>query len=92
MLACPYPCRSPPTAPRHLAAARCARRAGAEKEAALREFAAGRRPVLVSTTVVEVGVDVPAASLILVEHADRSAGPVCIPPSSCIEREALQAL
>mgnify|MGYP002388053822 CR=1 FL=1 len=45
--------------------------AAAEKEAALRAFTTGRTPVLISTTVVEVGVDVPAASLILVEHADR---------------------
>jgi len=42
-----------------------------EKEAALAAFAAGKTPVLISTTVVEVGVDVPAASLIIVEHADR---------------------
>ena len=42
-----------------------------EKEAALTAFASGRTPVLISTTVVEVGVDVPAASLIIVEHADR---------------------
>lgn len=42
----------------------------AEKDAALRAFAAGHTPVLISTTVVEVGVDVPAASLILVEHAE----------------------
>lgn len=48
-----------------------ARPAAAEKEAALRAFAEGRTPVLISTTVVEVGVDVPAASLMLVEHADR---------------------
>ena len=42
-----------------------------EKEFALAAFAAGRTPVLISTTVVEVGVDVPAASMMLVEHADR---------------------
>ncbi|KAH7620587.1 hypothetical protein Ndes2526B_g04506 [Nannochloris sp. 'desiccata'] len=42
-----------------------------EKEAALAAFAAGKTPVLISTSVVEVGVDVPAASLIIVEHADR---------------------
>lgn len=42
-----------------------------EKEAALAAFVSGRTPVLISTTVVEVGVDVPAASLMIVEHADR---------------------
>ncbi len=42
-----------------------------EKAAALRAFTSGATPVLISTTVVEVGVDVPAASLIVVEHADR---------------------
>jgi ATP-dependent DNA helicase RecG len=42
-----------------------------EKEAVMRAFAAGRVHVLVSTTVVEVGVDVPNASLVLVEHAER---------------------
>lgn len=42
-----------------------------EKEAVMSAFAAGRTPVLVSTTVVEVGVDVPAASMMIVEHADR---------------------
>jgi ATP-dependent DNA helicase RecG len=42
-----------------------------EKEAVMRAFAAGRVQVLVSTTVVEVGVDVPNASVMLVEHAER---------------------
>lgn len=43
----------------------------AEKAAVMAEFGAGRMAVLVSTTVVEVGVDVPNASLMVVEHAER---------------------
>jgi len=35
------------------------------------EFEAGRLDVLVSTTVIEVGVDVPAATVMVVEHAER---------------------
>ena len=42
-----------------------------EKEAAMAAFSAGTLDVLVSTTVIEVGVDVPNASLIVVENADR---------------------
>ena len=42
-----------------------------EKEAAMAAFAAGRTQVLVATTVVEVGVDVPNASLVVIENADR---------------------
>ncbi|AYG96427.1 ATP-dependent DNA helicase RecG [Brevundimonas naejangsanensis] len=44
---------------------------GAEREAVMAEFANGRLPVLVATTVVEVGVDVPNASIMVIEHADR---------------------
>ncbi len=43
----------------------------AEKEAVMRPFAAGALDVLVSTTVIEVGVDVPNASLMVIEHAER---------------------
>jgi ATP-dependent DNA helicase RecG len=43
----------------------------AEKDAVMAEFAAGRSGVLVATTVIEVGVDVPNATLIVIEHADR---------------------
>jgi ATP-dependent DNA helicase RecG len=42
-----------------------------EKEAAMAEFAAGRTQVLVSTTVVEVGVDVPNATLMTIEGGER---------------------
>lgn len=42
-----------------------------EKEQIMRDFSAGCLQVLVSTTIVEVGVDVPNASVMLVEHAER---------------------
>ena len=42
-----------------------------EKEAVMRDFAAGGIDVLVSTTVVEVGVDVPNAAVMVVENAER---------------------
>jgi ATP-dependent DNA helicase RecG len=42
-----------------------------DKEAALRAFAAGATNVLVATTVVELGIDVPAATVMIVEGADR---------------------
>jgi ATP-dependent DNA helicase RecG len=45
--------------------------ASADKQAAIGAFAAGASQVLVSTTVVEVGVDVPEASVMVIEHADR---------------------
>ena len=47
------------------------RMASADKQAAISAFAAGHTQVLVSTTVVEVGVDVPEASVMVIEHADR---------------------
>ncbi|MDB5943453.1 MAG: recG [Ramlibacter sp.] len=43
----------------------------AEKKAAMSLFTAGTMGVLVSTTVIEVGVDVPNASLMVIEHAER---------------------
>jgi ATP-dependent DNA helicase RecG len=47
------------------------RLASDEKQRALRAFASGVCQVLVSTTVVEVGVDVPEASVMVIEHAER---------------------
>jgi ATP-dependent DNA helicase RecG len=44
---------------------------GKEKDEAMRRFSAGEVKVLVSTTVIEVGVDVPAASVMVIEHAER---------------------
>ena len=43
----------------------------AEKKAVMALFSAGHMGVLVSTTVIEVGVDVPNASLMVIEHAER---------------------
>ena len=45
--------------------------ASKEKDAAMSAFTAGDADILVATTVVEVGVDVPNAALIVVENADR---------------------
>jgi ATP-dependent DNA helicase RecG len=42
-----------------------------EKQKAMEEFASGRAQVLVATTVIEVGVDVPNATVMLVENAER---------------------
>ena len=42
-----------------------------EKDAAMARFVAGETKVLVATTVIEVGVNVPNASIMMVEHADR---------------------
>ncbi len=44
---------------------------GPEKDAAMAAFAAGEVQVLVATTVIEVGVDVPEATIIVIEHAER---------------------
>jgi ATP-dependent DNA helicase RecG len=41
------------------------------KERVMRAFAAGELAILVATTVVEVGIDVPNASVMIVEHAER---------------------
>jgi ATP-dependent DNA helicase RecG len=42
-----------------------------EKQAVMAAFAAGEIDVLVATTVIEVGVDIPNASLMVIEHAER---------------------
>jgi ATP-dependent DNA helicase RecG len=47
------------------------RMGSAEKEAAIGRFRQGESHILVSTTVVEVGVDVPNATVMLIEHAER---------------------
>jgi len=44
---------------------------GAEKDEAMRAFKAGETRVLVATTVIEVGVDVPDATIMVIEHAER---------------------
>ena len=44
---------------------------GPDKDAAMTRFAGGETKVLVSTTVVEVGVDVPEATIMVIEHAER---------------------
>ncbi len=43
----------------------------AEKESAMQQFADGLTQVLVATTVIEVGVNVPNASVMVIQHADR---------------------
>ena len=47
------------------------RLAGKEKDRVMAAFAAGDIAILVSTTVIEVGVDVPNASIMVIEHAER---------------------
>ena len=44
---------------------------GADKDAAMARFASGETQLLVATTVIEVGVDVPEASVMVIEHAER---------------------
>jgi len=42
-----------------------------EKDAVIEQFTTGKKPLLVATTVVEVGVDVPTATVMIVENAER---------------------
>jgi ATP-dependent DNA helicase RecG len=44
---------------------------GSEKDEAMRRFSIGETQLLVSTTVIEVGVDVPEATVMVIEHAER---------------------
>ena len=44
---------------------------GADKDAAMGRFAGGETRLLVATTVIEVGVDVPEATVMVIEHAER---------------------
>jgi ATP-dependent DNA helicase RecG len=44
---------------------------GVERDSAMAKFKSGELSVLVATTVIEVGVDVPEATIIVVEHAER---------------------
>ena len=42
-----------------------------EKETALSEFSNQNKPILVATTVIEVGIDIPNATVMIIEHAER---------------------
>ncbi|MDA7946739.1 MAG: ATP-dependent DNA helicase RecG [Hyphomicrobiaceae bacterium] len=44
---------------------------GSDKDAAMQAFADGKVSILVATTVIEVGVDVPNATIMVIEHAER---------------------
>ena len=44
---------------------------GADKDRVMEQFAAGETQLLVATTVIEVGVDVPEATVMVIEHAER---------------------
>jgi ATP-dependent DNA helicase RecG len=47
------------------------RMSGSDKDAAMQAFKSGETRLLIATTVVEVGVDVPDASILVIEHAER---------------------
>jgi ATP-dependent DNA helicase RecG len=47
------------------------RMTGPDKDRAMERFRSGETPVLVATTVIEVGVDIPDASIMVIEHAER---------------------
>ena len=44
---------------------------GTDKDAVMSQFASGEKQLLVATTVIEVGVDVPEATVMVIEHAER---------------------
>ncbi|HLH12028.1 MAG TPA: ATP-dependent DNA helicase RecG [Methylovirgula sp.] len=44
---------------------------GEERDRAMADFASGKTQILVATTVIEVGVDVPQANIMVIEHAER---------------------
>ena len=50
----------------------------AEKASVMTTFKAGELQLLVATTVIEVGVDVPNASLMIIDNAERLGSPNCI--------------
>lgn len=47
------------------------RMSGLDKDRAMQDFKTGKTRILVATTVIEVGVDVPDASIMVIEHAER---------------------
>ena len=47
------------------------RMTSAEKDSAMQDFKSGKTRILVATTVIEVGVDVPDATIMVIEHAER---------------------
>ena len=65
------------TFPQHRVACIHGRMKAKDKDACMAAFAAGETDILVSTTVIEVGVDVPNAALMIIENAERSASRNC---------------
>ena len=57
----------------------------------MQAFARGDVQVLVATTVVEVGVDVPNATVMIVENAERSACPSCTSCAGAVGRGSAKA-
>lgn len=57
--------------PEHKAALLHGRLSGSDKSAIMRDFASGEIQILVSTIVIEVGIDVPEATVIIIENCER---------------------